>query len=263
MLRAIAEIKATGPPISPPLARAAPGLPEEGAQRRQLVVMFCDLVGSTPLSARLDPEDLRDVIAIYHKTVTSIVDSFDGFVARYIGDGVLVYFGYPRAHEEAAEQALRAALAIIDAVARLETAGERVQVRVGIATGLVVVGNLVGGGGGSEHHVVGETPNLAARLQTLARPNTVLIDASTRQLVGELFECRDLGRVEIKGFAPPPQVWQAVRPGVIASRFEALRAASATPLVGRDDEIALLVQNWRCEGWRRPGRADQRRARHR
>ncbi|MBV8869347.1 MAG: AAA family ATPase, partial [Acetobacteraceae bacterium] len=245
MLRAIAGLEGPGPAVPPLPAPDEPGLPAEGAQRRQLIVMFCDLVGSTPLSSRLDPEDLRDVIATYHKTVTAIVDSFDGFVARYIGDGVLVYFGYPRAHEEAAERALRAALAVIDAVARLETAGERVRVRVGIATGLVVVGSLVDGGGGSEHHVVGETPNLAARLQTVAEPNTVLIDAGTRQLVGELFEYRDLGRVELKGFAPPLQVWQVVRPGTIASRFEALRAASATTLVGRDDEIALLVHNWR------------------
>ena len=244
MLRAIAGFEVPSPPISSHPAQVEPALPQHGAQRRQLTVIFCDLVGSTPLSARLDPEDLRDLIANYHKTVTAIVDSYGGFVARYVGDGLLVYFGYPRAHEEAAERALRAALAVADAVPLLEAAGERVRIRVGIATGLVVVGDLVDGSG-SGHEVVGETPNLAARLQMEAEPNTVLIDAGTRQLVGELFEYRGLGRIEIKGFARPVQIWQVVRPGVIASRFEALRAASTTPLVGRDDEIELLVRNWR------------------
>jgi class 3 adenylate cyclase len=229
-----------------------PALPAEAAQRRQLTVMFCDLVGSTPLATRLDPEDLRDVLATYHKIVTAIVESFDGFVARYIGDGVSVYFGYPRAHEEAAERAVRASLAIIGAMPRLEADGEQVQVRIGIATGLVVVGEL-SDGGGSEHEIVGETPNLTARLQTLADPGTLLIDQSTRRLVGELFEYRDLGRIRIKGFAQPTQVWRVMRPGLIASRFEALRAASTTPLVGRDDEIELLFRSWQRagtgEGW--------------
>jgi len=245
MLRAIAALEVLGSRIAAPPVRDDPGLQPAGAQRRQLTVMFCDLIGSTPLATRLDPEDLRDVIASYHKTVAAIVASFGGFVARYIGDGVLVYFGYPRAHEEAAERALRTALAVINAVPRLQAGGERVQVRVGIATGLVVVGDLVDGVSGSEHDVVGETPNLAARLQTLAEPNTVLIDAATRQLVGELFEYRDLGRAEVRGFAGPVQIWQVVRPGTIDSRFEALRAASTTPLVGRDDEIELLLRNWR------------------
>jgi len=147
MLRAIAGFEVPSPPVSSLPAQVEPALPQHGAQRRQLTVMFCDLVGSTPLSARLDPEDLRDLIANYHKTVTAIVDSFGGFVARYVGDGLLVYFGYPRAHEEAAERALRAALAVTDAVPLLKAAGERVQVRVGIATGLVVVGDLVDGSG--------------------------------------------------------------------------------------------------------------------
>src|SRR5262249_60246969 len=172
-----------------------------------------------PLSAPLSPDELRHLLASSHRPVTALVASYGGFVARCVGDGLLVYFGYPRAHEEAAERALRAALAVTDAVPLLEAAGERVQVRVGIATGLVVVGDLVDGTG-SEHEVVGETPNLAARLQMEAEPNTVLIDAGTRQLVGELFEYRGLGRVEIKGFARPVKIWQVVRPGVIASRFE-------------------------------------------
>jgi class 3 adenylate cyclase/tetratricopeptide (TPR) repeat protein len=214
------------------------------AERRQLTVMFCDLVGSTALSARLDPEDLREVIAAYHRTTTDAVKSFDGFVAKYMGDGVLVYFGYPRAHEDDAERAVRAGLGVVDAVGRLGIKSIQLQARVGIATGLVVVGDLIGEGSAQEQSVVGETPNLAARLQALAEPDAVVVSAGTRRLVGDLFEYRDLGAVEVKGIAAPVPAWQVLRPSAVASRFEALRGAALSPLVGRDEEIEQLLRRW-------------------
>jgi class 3 adenylate cyclase len=173
------------------------------AERRQLTVMFCDLVGSTALSARLDPEDLREIIAAYHRAVAEIITRAGGFVSRYMGDGVLVYFGFPQAHEDDAERAVRAGLGAIDAVRRLEIGSVKLQARVGIATGLVVVGDLIGHGAAQEQSVVGETPNLAARLQALAEPETVVIAVGTRRLVGALFEYRDLGAIEVKGIAGP------------------------------------------------------------
>jgi class 3 adenylate cyclase/predicted ATPase len=206
--------------------------------------MFCDLVGSTALSARLDPEDLREVIAVYHRTVGEIVAGFDGFVAKYMGDGVLVYFGYPRAHEDDAERAIRAGLGLIDAVSHLEISFAELRARIGIATGLVVVGDLIGEGWAKERSVVGETPNLAARLQALAEPNAVVIASSTRRLVGNLFECRDLGAVEVKGIDAPIPAWQVLHPSVVASRFEALRGSTLGPLVGRDYEIDLMLRRW-------------------
>src|SRR6516164_8996388 len=172
-----------------------------GAERRQLTVMFCDLVGSTALSASLDPEDLRAIIAAYHDAVGKTVAGFDGFVAKYMGDGVLVYFGYPRAHEDDAERAVRAGLGLIDAIGRLAVGSANLQARVGIATGLVVVGDLIGEGSAQEQSVVGEIPNLAARLQALAGPDAIVIAAGTRRLVGDLFEYRDLGAVKVKGVA--------------------------------------------------------------
>jgi class 3 adenylate cyclase len=185
----------------PAALRDAPA--QADAERRQLTVMFCDLVGSTALSSRLDPEDLREVIGAYHRAVAEIIAGFDGFVSRYMGDGVLVYFGYPQAHEDDAERAVRAGLGAIDAVGRLDVRSVKLQTRVGVATGLVVVGDLIGAGSAQEQSVVGETPNLAARLQALAEPDSVVIAAGTRQLVGGLFEYRDLGAVEIKGIAAP------------------------------------------------------------
>jgi class 3 adenylate cyclase/predicted ATPase len=215
------------------------------AQRRQLTVMFCDLVGSTALSARLDPEDLRDVIAAYHRAVAEIVAGFDGFIAKYMGDGVLIYFGYPRAHEDDAERAIRAGLDLIGAVGDLKLKFAELRARVGIATGLVVVGDLIGEGSAREQSVVGQTPNLAARLQAVAEPNAVVIAASTRRLVGDLFDYRDLGVVEVKGIGAAVPAWQVLRPSVIASRFEALRGSTLGPLVGRDAEIDLLLCCWR------------------
>jgi class 3 adenylate cyclase len=236
LLEAIAALD-TGPP-------APPGASPPTAERRQLTVMFCDLVGSTELSARLDPEDLREVIAAYHCAVAGVVAEFDGFVAKYMGDGVLVYFGYPRTHEDDAERAVRVGLSLIEAVRRLDLKSVELQARVGIATGLVVVGDLIGEGSAQEQSVVGETPNLAARLQARAEPDTVVIAASTQRLVADLFEYRDLGTVEVKGIAAPVPAWQVLRSSAVASRFEALRGAALTSLVGRDEEIDLLLRSW-------------------
>ena len=214
------------------------------AERRQITVMFCDLVGSTALSARLDPEDLREVIATYHRTVTAIVAEFGGFVANYLGDGVLVYFGYPQAHEDDAERAVRTGLSAIDAIHRLQVGSVQLQARAGIATGLVVVGDPAGEGSAQEQLVVGETPNLAARLQALAEPGTVVIAVGTHRLIGNLFEYRDLGAVELKGFAEPVLAWQVLRPSAVASRFEALHGVALAPLIGRDEEMSLLLRRW-------------------
>jgi class 3 adenylate cyclase len=203
LLDAIAALGATVPTAAVTAAPSDAPAPTD-AERRQLTVMFCDLVGSTALSSRLDPEDLREVIAAYHRAVAEVVAQFDGFVAKYMGDGVLIYFGYPRAHEDdAAERAVRAGLGSIDAVRRLDVRCTRLQARVGIATGLVVVGDLIGEGSAQEQSVVGETPNLAARLQALAEPDTVVIAASTRRLTADLFEYRALGEIELKGIAAP------------------------------------------------------------
>ena len=214
------------------------------AERRQLTVMFADLVGSTALSARLDPEELRDVIGTYHRRCAEVITTSGGFVAKYLGDGVLAYFGYPQAHEEDAEQAVRAGLALIEGVAKLDAGqANSLQVRVGIATGLVVVGDLLGEGAAQEQAVIGETPNLAARLQGLAEPNTVVIADNTRRMLGGLFDYLDLGTLPVAGINYPVHVWRVLSASLVASRFEALRAAS-TPLIGREEEIALLTRRW-------------------
>jgi class 3 adenylate cyclase len=205
--------------------------------------MFSDLVGSTALSARMDPEDLREVISAYQKCVAEAVRRFDGFVAKYMGDGVLVYFGYPQAHEDDAERAVRAGLELIQAVGGLKS-GAPLQTRVGIATGLVVVGDLIGSGEAQERGIVGETPNLAARLQGIAEPNTVVIAESTRRLLGNLFELEDLGPKDLKGIAGPAHAWAALRASSIESRFEALHASGLTALVGREEELELLLRRW-------------------
>ena len=218
---------------------------EVEAERRQLTVMFCDLVGSTELSGRLDPEDLQDVIRGYQDTVTAIIGEFDGFVARYMGDGLLVYFGYPQAHEDDAERAIRAGLGIVEAVGGLRPRGDlTLQVRIGIATGLVVVGDHIGEGASEEKAVVGETPNLAARLQSLAEPNTVVIAPATHHLVSGLFEHKDLGSHDLKGISTPVQAWRVVGETAAESRFDAAHAAGITPLVGREEEIGLLLKRW-------------------
>jgi class 3 adenylate cyclase/predicted ATPase/energy-coupling factor transporter ATP-binding protein EcfA2 len=215
---------------------------EAEAERRQLTVMFCDLVGSTALSTRHDPEDLRELIGDYHRAIADTVGRFDGFVAKYMGDGVLIYFGYPQAHEDDAERAVRAGLAVIAAVGRLP-AREDLRVRLGIATGLAVVGDLIGEGAAQERGVVGETPNLAARLQALAAPNTLVIAEATRRQVGGLFDLADLGPQALAGFAEPQPAWRVIGESGVLSRFEALRSGE-TPLVGRDEEVELLLRRW-------------------
>jgi class 3 adenylate cyclase/tetratricopeptide (TPR) repeat protein len=243
MLKAIREL---GDPALVTLQTATPASPDSrlGAERRQLTVMFCDLAGSTAPSASLDPEDLRGIITAYHRCCTELVERNGGFVARCMGDRVLAYFGYPRPHEHDAERAVRAGLALAEAVQKLETAaGVPLQVRIGIATGLVVVGDLIGTGAAQEQAVVGETPNLAARLQALAEPGAVVIAPSTRQLIGGLFEYRDLGTVALEGFAENVPAWQVRGASAIESRFEAMRTAM-TPLVGREEEINLLIRRW-------------------
>jgi TolB-like protein/class 3 adenylate cyclase/predicted ATPase len=214
------------------------------AEQRQLTVMICDLVGAAALAARLDPEDLREIIAAYHRAVAKIAAGLEGFVAQYLSDGAIVYFGYPRAHEDDAERAVRAGLRAIDAVGRLDVGAGKLQARVGIATGLVVVTDPIGEGTERELSVVGGAPHLAARLLAVAEPGTVVIAAGTRRLVGTFFEYRDLGTVPVQGIAPPVPVWQVLRPSIVASRFEALHGSSLTPLIGRDEEIDLLLRRW-------------------
>jgi class 3 adenylate cyclase/predicted ATPase len=218
-------------------------LPKDAAERRQVTVMFCDLVGSTALSTRMDPEDLREVISSYQTCVAEIVRRFGGFVAKYLGDGVLVYFGYPQAHEDDAERAVRSGLELIAAVAGLKTRAS-LQTRVGIATGLVVVGDLIGSGDAQERGIVGETPNVAARLQGIAEPNMVVIAEGTRRLLGNLFELNDLGARELKGIAGPTRAWAALRASSVEGRFEALHAAGLTALVGREEETEILLRRW-------------------
>src|ERR1700733_8878647 len=231
ILRLIAEL---GPK---PQVPAMPGSRLlEGAERRQVTVMFADLVGSTALSAGMDPEDLRDVFAAYSSCAEETVSRFGGNVAQYMGDGILVYFGYPLAHEDDAERAGRAGLELISAVAGLKTHVPQ-QLRVGIATGVVVVGNLT-------PSIVGETPNLAARLQSIAKPNMVVISEGTRRLLGQLFEVEDLGTRDLKGIAAPVQVWAVLRPSSSTSRFEALHPSGMTALVGREEEYEILRRRW-------------------
>jgi class 3 adenylate cyclase/tetratricopeptide (TPR) repeat protein len=237
---AIAKLAPTS--ITEGISEASASPPPSQAERRQLTVMFCDLVGSTPLSTRFDPEDLREIVGAYHRCVADTVGRFGGFVAKYMGDGVLIYFGYPEAHEDDAERAARAGLAVIDAVGRLATP-EPLNVRIGVASGLVVVGDLIGSGAAQERGVIGETPNLAARLQALARPGRLVVADGTRRQLGTLFEIEDLGPQSLAGFAEPQRAWRVVGESGVVSRFEALRSG-ITPLVGRDEELDLLSRRW-------------------
>jgi predicted ATPase/class 3 adenylate cyclase len=248
LLEAIAAL--TGPAVAPQVEPSAPdeavprARPAE-AERRQLTVLFCDLVGSTALAARLDPEEMRDLIRAYQNTVAGEIARFEGHVAKFMGDGVLAYFGWPRAHEDEAERAVRAGLAIAAAVPQLEGPEDAtLAARVGIATGLVVVGDLIGHEEAREHAVVGETPNLAARLQAWAEPGAVVIADGTKRLLGGLFDCADLGAHDLKGFAEPVRAWQIVGAGAAESRFEALHKAGMSPLVGREHELGLLLDRW-------------------
>jgi class 3 adenylate cyclase/tetratricopeptide (TPR) repeat protein len=243
ILRAIAELD--GAASAPSKTATQPALRDE-AERRHVTVMICDLVGSTALSARLDPEDMNAVMDAYHAACARITRTYDGFLAEFRGDGILAYFGYPLAHEDNAERTVRAALDIIAAVARLEThAGEPLAVRIGIATGLVVIGDLSREGALREHAVVGETPNLAARLQALAEPGTVVVAASTRRLLGDLFRLRDFGLHEVKGIAEPVATWAVEGVSDSESRFEAVRTVRLPDLIGREDEIDFLLERQR------------------
>ena len=245
LLKAIARLGSTEIAAKLPFPAPARGS-MDAAERRQLTVMFCDLVGSTAMSARLDPEDMREVIRAYQDACSGAIARYDGFVAKFMGDGVIAYFGFPRAHEDDAERAARAGLDIVAVVGKLETrARQTLKVRIGIATGIVVVGDLVGEGAAQEQAVVGDTPNLAARLQGLAEPGGVVIAAATRQLLGGTFELKPLGPQTLKGFDSPILAWTIEREVENLSRFEASRTLGMTPFVGREHEVAVLLDRWR------------------
>ncbi len=241
LLKAIAAIPAERE--LPPAPVASHSRAE--AERRQLTVMFADLAGSTALSQRMDPEDLSELIGGYQKAVAGEVTRLEGHVARYMGDGVLAYFGYPHAHEDSAERAVHAGLAIVKTVGGLKSGDcESLRVRIGIATGPVVVGDIIGEGAAEEEAVTGKTPNLAARLQGMAGPGQVVIDAMTRRLVGAAFDLQDLGPQKLKGFFEPVAAWSVVGEGATESRFEASHTGTLTHFVGREHELGLLHERW-------------------
>jgi class 3 adenylate cyclase len=237
LLDAIAALSAADAPA--PAHVSAP-------ERRQLTVMFVDLVGSTALSVQLDPEDMRDLIHAYQNALAGEISRFEGHIAQYLGDGVLAYFGWPRAHEDDAERAVRAGLAVIEAVSRLKTpSGASLQTRIGIATGLVVVGDLIAEGMANRHAVVGDTPNLAARLQAIAEPGTIVISEATRDLVGDFFILSDLGRKPLKGISEPVLVFSVAAERALESRFAGRHAGEVAPIVGRKVEFGTLADRWR------------------
>jgi class 3 adenylate cyclase/predicted ATPase len=245
LLEAIAALRAAATDTAPSAeSSSTPSVsPEDRAERRQVTVMFSDLVSSTSLSTRMDPEDLRKIISAYQNCVAETVGRFGGVVAKYMGDGVLVYFGYPQAHEDDAERGVRAGLGTIAAVTALEM-GVPLETRIGIATGVVVIGDLIGSGSAQEQAIVGETPNLAARLQGIAKPNTVVIAEGTRRLLGNLFDLKDLGPQDLKGINVKTRAWAALQASSMESRFEALHGRGLTKLVGRQEELDLLLRRW-------------------
>ncbi len=247
LLKAIAPLpQASAVSVEVPDAPSPDAPPE--AERRQLTVLFCDLVGSTALSSQLDPEDMRDVLRAYQDACSSVIDRYEGYFAKFMGDGVYAYFGYPRAHEDDAERAIYAGLGIVETVGALE---HDLRVRIGVATGTVAVGDIVGEGASEEANVVGEAPNLAARLQEIAEPNTVVIGETTYIMAGGLFEITDLGKRDFKGFPDPMGVWSVIRPRRTESRFEATHGEHLTELVGRDEEMEILMRRWeRAKGVR-------------
>jgi class 3 adenylate cyclase len=237
-----AEVDRAAPIESPP---AAPRAPE--AERRQLTVMFCDLVDSTRLSGQLDPEDLREVVRAYQSTCAEVIQCFDGHIAQLLGDGLLVYFGYPQAHEDDAQRAVHTGLGIVKAIATLNTRleqeqGIRLAVRVGIHTGLVVVGMM--GEGRQEQLALGETPNVAARVQGLAAPDTVVISEATARLVQGYFTWQDLGLHAARGTPAPLQLYRVLQESGVQSRLDATMVRGLTPLVGREAEVTLLLERW-------------------
>src|SRR5438874_3681881 len=248
LLRAIAALKSVQNK-----SEAAPFMSEKEAERRQITVLFSDLVGSTALANEIDPEEMSALIRRYQDACAGAIAAFDGFIAKFMGDGVLAYFGYPQAQEDAAERSVYAALAIIEGLTQLKGPnGQVLATRVGIATGLVVIGDIIGTGVAREHSIVGETPNLAARLQTLAEPNSVVVSESTHHLLGRQFDYQSLGERTLKGFTNPIPVWRVLREAAVASRFAAGRAPRAGPFIGRVQEMGLLVDRWNlakgCEG---------------
>src|SRR4051794_5534805 len=250
LLEAIAKLQNDGTPsqvVRPssdhPASIPAGDVVSHGGERRQLTVLFCDLVGSTALSEKLDPEELRDLLHAYRTLCGDVIARYDGFVARYVGDGILTYFGWPAAHEDDAERAVRAALEIVETVKRASSI-ETLSVRLGIATGPVVVGEPAGEGE-LARLAVGSTPNLAARLQGLATADQIVIATSTRRLIGNTFSLTDLGEHDLKGMAEPVQAWRVERLAPAYSRFDAHHdSADLTPLVGRDEEVDLLLRRW-------------------
>jgi class 3 adenylate cyclase len=247
LVRAIADLRDTGRTAQPRAPRRREARAAE-AERRQLTVMFCDLVGSTALSARLDPEDLRDLIRAYQERCTAIIVRFEGFVGHYVGDGILAYFGYPQAHEDDPQRAVRAGLEIVEAVQALSLEmaqpGIDLAVRVGIHTGVVVAGDIGSGELRDEMAIVGETPNIAARLQAMAEPATVVIGSNTRRLVEGLFVVDELGPQAVRGIPDPVLVYRVREASDTPSRFEAAAVRGLTPLVGRDEEVQLLLSRW-------------------
>ena len=234
------------------IERPEPGAPPAettsvGGERRQLTVMFCDVVGWTELSTRLDPEDLRGIIRGFQETCAKVIAQFDGYIAQYMGDGILVYFGYPRAHENEAERAVLSGLGIIEALADFEPKSVKdikLAVRIGIATGLVVVGEIIGEGSAKEMTVVGETPNIAARLQALAKPNTIIISSATHKLIEAQFSFEELGELQLKGIAELIHAWRVVGLAEVELELEQSGTSDGFPLVGRDEEIGLLLRRW-------------------
>jgi class 3 adenylate cyclase len=228
LLKALAALK---PAPSQPEASPTTSEAKE-AERRQVTVLFSDLVGSTALANAIDPEEMSVLIRRYQDACAGAIARFDGFIAKFMGDGVLAYFGYPQAQEDAAERSVYAALALVDSVSHLKRPdGNPLETRVGIATGIVVIGDIIGSGAAREHSIAGETPNLAARLQTLAEPNSILISPSTRHLLGRQFDYQRLGEHSLKGFANPVQVWRVLREAAVASRFAAGHAARVRHLI--------------------------------
>ena len=236
----------TAPATRPTSSRQASALAlGASAERRQVTIIFCDMVGSSALSTQLDPEEQRDVVSAFQACCASEIKRLDGFVAQYLGDGVLAYFGYPAAHEDDAERAVRAGLAILDAVrAQKSVPGVVLGARIGVASGVVVIGDLVRENVTQENAAIGETTNLAARLQSLADPNTLVISPETHRQVGALFEYHDLGQQTLKGFPKPLHVRQVVGPSELENRFEALHPSGSSPLVGREEELELLLRRW-------------------
>jgi len=234
------------PLLPPDTAPPEPRTPE--AERRQLTVLFCDLVDSTVLAAQLDPEDWREVVRAYQATCAEVIQRYEGHIAQYLGDGLLVYFGYPQAHENDGQRAVRAALGMVEAMGRLnqhlaQERGVQLAVRMGIHTGLVVVGAM-GGGGRQEQLALGDTPNMAARLQALAAPDTIVISAATYRLIQGFFNCRDLGPHTLKGLSTPVPVYRVLEESGAQSRLEVGSITGLTPLVGREREVGLLLERW-------------------